>query len=128
METKAEIAQLYFHISNGGIGFSVLQGEDEAYKLKSPLLQVSAHHFGQQTNHMEFSVRPEGLQALGEMLIAASKLVVFEGESQVVVKNPRNIKVGDEVWNKSEPGVACSTQVPAVTLEKEAFGEQTALS
>lgn len=111
---QKEIADIYFHIGNGGISFSVLQRErsgssDPALDSKSPVLQVSAHHMGQQTNNMEFTVRPEGLKALGEMLIEASGLVVFEGESQVVVDNPRKVTFGNEVRELGLPEeIRCS--------------------
>lgn len=116
VKTLKEVAEIYFHIGNGGISFSVLQRErsdssDPDLDSKSPVLQVSAHHMGQQTNGMEVTVRPEGLKALGEMLIEASGLVVFEGESQVVVDNPRKGKFGDEVRDLGLPEeIRCSSQ------------------
>lgn len=112
METKrTNIADIYFHIGNGGISFGVIQSEYNAGESKTPLLQVSAHHFGQQTNQMEFSIRPEALRILGEMFIHASDLVAFENESQIVVRNPRAVRIkGEERLTGLAEDVCCSTE------------------
>lgn len=118
-ENQKEIARIYFHIGNGGIGFAVHQSESG--DTKTPVLEVGAHHLGQQTNGMKFSVRPKALQALGEMLIEASKLTVFEGESQVVVRNPPHVTYGEEVRPTGlQEEVACS-QAPTTIFDPNWF-------
>lgn len=97
-----EVAEMYLHINNGGVAFKVLQAEytfSDSARSKAPILEVSAGHFGQETNRMRLQVRPEALKVLGEMLVRASNMVVAD-ESPVAlefVENPRHVKYGDSI-------------------------------
>lgn len=65
--SERKIGDAYFHINNGGVEISVVDGGN------GPTLKISASHFGHKTNGMELMVSPGHLLQLGEMLVAASK-------------------------------------------------------
>ena len=55
--------KFYLHINNGGVSFEI---KKQLYKDKViPIFEVSAHHFGIQTNQMILPMTPENINKLG---------------------------------------------------------------
>lgn len=57
--------EVYAHIGNGGVSFSVT---DE----KGPTIEIKSTHFGNQTNHIKLHVSQEVLRQLADMFYKAS--------------------------------------------------------
>lgn len=77
---KTDCDHVYCHINNGGITFSIekytyTDEENPNYNRETPVLKISASHFGHQTNEMKLQFTPDNLQSLGIWLINESKRV-----------------------------------------------------
>jgi hypothetical protein len=62
-----EKLEVFAHLGNGGLHFKIT---DE----KGPTIEITAGHFGNQTNHVKLHVTKAVINQLAEMLVRASQM------------------------------------------------------
>ena len=84
-------AEVYLHISNGGVTFGVKQG------LHGPELSIKASSFGHQTNAMKLFVSKRNLEALAKMFAETAKWD-YRPEYCIVTSGRGEDRINDVEW------------------------------